>query len=102
LVGRQARLRWPRSWGYWPATILFFLFACGELIFNGVTTTPAGAAQVLLAYGILNAVMAALFGAETWLRRGEVFSVLFATWGRLGFFRLDRKSTRLNSSHLVI
>ena len=87
LVGRQARLRWPRSWGYWPATILFFLFACGELVFNGVTTTPAGAAQVLLAYGILNVVMAALFGAETWLRRGEVFSVLFATWGRLGFFR---------------
>ena len=87
LVGPRARLEWPRWWGYWPATILFFLFACGELIFNGVTTTPAGAAQVILVYGIFNAVMAALFGAETWLRRGEVFSVLFATWGRLGFFR---------------
>src|SRR5438477_4951493 len=87
LVGPWARLAWPRSWGYWPATILFFLFACGELIFNGVTTTPAGAAEVILAYGILNAVMAALFGAETWLRRGEVFSVLFASWGRLGYFR---------------
>lgn len=87
LVGQEARLAWPPSWGYWPATILFFLFACGELVFNGVTTTPAGAAQVMLAYGVLNAVMAALFGAETWLRRGEVFSVLFASWGRLGFFR---------------
>src|SRR5205814_8766855 len=65
----------------------FFPFASGELIFNGVTTTPAGTAQVMLAYGVLNAVMAALFGAETWLRRGEVFSVLFATWGRLGYFR---------------
>ncbi|TMD67830.1 MAG: hypothetical protein E6I84_02920 [Chloroflexi bacterium] len=94
LVGPQARLAWPRSWGYWPATILFFLFACGELVFNGVTTTPAGAAQVLLAYGILNAVMAALFGAETWLRRGEVFSVLFATWGRLGFFRFGAPGRR--------
>jgi hypothetical protein len=87
LVGQRARLAWPTWWGFWPATILFFLFACGELIFNGVTTTPAGAAQVMLAYGILNVLMAALFGAETWLRRGEVFSVLFATWGRLGFFR---------------
>ena len=94
LVGPQARLAWPRSWGYWPGTILFFLFACGELVFNGVTTTPAGAAQVLLAYGILNAVMAALFGAETWLRRGEVFSVLFATWGRLGFFRFGAPGRR--------
>src|SRR5207237_8739997 len=77
-VGPRARLAWPRSWGYWPATILFFLFASGELIFNGVTTTPAGAAQVILAYGILNAVMAALFGADAWLRRGEGCSGLFA------------------------
>jgi hypothetical protein len=94
LVGRQPRLTWPASWGYWPATILFFLFACGELVFNGVTTTPAGAAQVILAYGILNALMAYLFGAETWLRRGEVFSVLFATWGRLGFFRFGAPGRR--------
>jgi hypothetical protein len=87
VVGSSARLRWPQSWGYWPATILFFLFACGELVFNAVTTTPAGTAQVMLAYGFLNIIMAYLFGAESWLRRGEVFSVLFATWGRLGFFR---------------
>ena len=94
LVGPTARLEWPSSWGYWPATILFFLFATGELVFNGVTTTPAGTAQVMLAYGILNAVMAYVFGAETWLRRGEVFSVLFATWGRLGYFRFGTPGTR--------
>jgi len=94
LVGQKARLDWPKSWGYWPATILFFLFACGELVFNGVTTTPAGTAQVMLAYGVVNVVMAYLFGAETWLRRGEVFSVLFATWGRLGFFRFGTPGSR--------
>jgi hypothetical protein len=94
LSGRKARLAWPASWGYWPGTILFFLFASGELVFNGVTTTPAGTAQVLLAYAILNALMAYLFGAETWLRRGEVFSVLFATWGRLGYFRFGTPGTR--------
>src|SRR5439155_1345217 len=93
-VGPKSRIEWNTSWGYWPATILFFLFACGELVFNGVTTTPAGTAQVLLAYGIVNAVMAYLFGAETWLRRGEVFSVLFATWGRLGYFRFGTPGTR--------
>src|SRR2546423_156281 len=93
-VGAKSRIEWNTSWGYWPATILFFLFACGELVFNGVTTTPAGTAQVLLAYGIVNAVMAYLFGAETWLRRGEVFSVLFATWGRLGYFRFGTPGTR--------
>ena len=94
LVGTQARLAWPRWLGYWPATSLFFLFACGELVFNGVTTTPAGTAQVMLAYGILNVVMAYLFGADTWLRRGEVFSVLFATWGRLGYFRFGAPGRR--------
>src|SRR6266852_7871888 len=94
LVGLTARLEWPASWGYWPATILFFLFACGELVFNGVTTTPAGTAQGMIAYGIVNVVMAYLFGAETWLRRGEVFSVLFATWGRLGYFRFGTSGAR--------
>jgi hypothetical protein len=94
LVGTQGRLPWPKWLGYWPATIMFFLFACGELVFNGVTTTPAGTAQVMLAYGILNAIMAYLFGAETWLRRGEVFSVLFATWGRLGYFRFGAPGRR--------
>src|ERR1700682_5334438 len=93
LVGSRSRLDWPTSWGYWPATILFFLFASGELVFNGVTTTPAGTAEVMLAYGVVNVVMAYLFGAETWLRRGEVFSVLFAPWGRLGYFRFGTPGT---------
>ena len=94
LVGKSPRLPWPRWLGYWPATILFFLFACGELVFNGVTTTPAGTAQVMLAYGVADVMMAYLFGAETWLRRGEVFSVLFATWGRLGYFRFGAPGRR--------
>ncbi|MDQ6883082.1 MAG: hypothetical protein M3077_02420 [Candidatus Dormibacteraeota bacterium] len=94
LIGPRARLPYPAGWGFWPAAIVFFLFACGELIFNAYTTTPAGAAVVMLAYGILNALMAALFGAETWLRRGEVFSVLFATWGRLGYFRFGEPGRR--------
>jgi hypothetical protein len=94
LVGGRPRRPYPAAWGYWPAAALFFLFACGELVFNGVTTTPAGAALVMLAYGVFNAAMAATFGADVWLRRGEVFSVLFATWGRLGFFRFGEPGRR--------
>ena len=94
LFGTTPRMPWPGWLGYWPATILFFLFACGELVFNGVTTTPAGTALVVLAYGIVNVGMAYVFGAETWLRRGEVFSVLFATWGRLGYFRVGAPGRR--------
>ncbi len=87
LVGTQPRMRYPERWGYWPAVLLFFLFASGELIFNAVTTTPLVTALIMVAYAALNAVMAFLFGAEAWLQRGEVLSVLFATWGRLGCFR---------------
>lgn len=94
LVGSGARRTYPTRWGYWPAAFLFFLFACGELVFNGVSTTPAGAALVLIAYGLFSTVMAAIFGAATWLQRGEVFSVLFATWGRLGFFRFGEPGRR--------
>ncbi|HEY0492652.1 MAG TPA: hypothetical protein VGD57_04205 [Candidatus Dormibacteraeota bacterium] len=94
LLGSRSGRPYPENWGFWPAAVLFFLFACGELVFNGVTTTPAGAALVMLAYGIFSAMMAAIFGAETWLRRGEVFSVLFATWGRLGFFRFGEAGHR--------
>lgn len=94
LAGPRRRVAYPEIWGCWPATVLFFLFASGELVFNGVTTTPAGAALVMIAYGVFSTVMAAIFGAEAWLRRGEVFSVLFATWGRLGFFRFGEPGRR--------
>jgi hypothetical protein len=86
-IGGRARATYPASFGTWPAAVLFFLFACGELIFNGVATLPAVTAWIVVGYAVLSAAMSAIFGAETWLRQGEVFSVLFATWGRLGFFR---------------
>ena len=94
LVGPRPRRTYPTSWGFWPAAVSFFLFACGELVFNGFTTTPAGAALVMIAYGSFSILMAAIFGANEWLRRGEVFSVLFATWGRLGFFRFGEPGRR--------
>jgi hypothetical protein len=93
-AGPRARRAYPKAWGYWPAVVLFFLFACGELVFNAVATTPRSTAGIMLAYGVLTAVMAAIFGADTWLRRGEVFSVLFATWGRLGWFRFGAPGRR--------
>src|SRR5260370_18971517 len=38
--------------------------------------------------------MAFVCGAESWLRRGEVCSLLFATWGRLGYFRFGTPGPR--------
>jgi len=94
LAGPRARRSYPERWGFWPAAVLFFVFACGELIFNVVATTPMNTALIMLGYALLTAIMAAIFGAETWLVRGEVFSVLFATWGRLGWFRFGAPGRR--------
>ncbi len=88
LISDERVLTWPRALGWWPAVALFFTVACGELIYNGTATKPAFTAVALLIYALLSAMAGLLFGAEAWLGRGEVFSVLFATWGRLGWFRL--------------
>jgi hypothetical protein len=78
----------PVSWrfGWWPAVVLFFLTASAELVFNLWATVPAHIALALLVYAVVSAACGLLFG-EAWLERGEVFSVLFSTWGRLGYLR---------------
>ena len=85
---------WPDWLGWWPAAALFFTVACGELIYNGTATLPAFTASALLVYTVLSAAMGLLFGAPAWLGRGELFSVLFATWGRLGWFRFGAPGPR--------
>jgi hypothetical protein len=86
LLGRKDALKWPVWLSWWPATVLFFMIACGELIYNQTATKPAVTAAVLLIYFIVSTFMALIYG-RAWLERGEVFSVLFSTWGRLGYFR---------------
>jgi hypothetical protein len=87
LLGEDAPLPWSPRAGSWPAVVLFFVVACGELIFNSTATLPAVTATGLVVYALISAVMGLLVGAPAWIERGELFSVLFATWGRLGFFR---------------
>jgi len=85
---------WPRRLGWWPAVALFFTVACGELIYNGTATIPAFTAWGLLIYALVNALAGLLFGAQAWVGRGELFSVLFSTWGRLGWFRFGVEGRR--------
>jgi hypothetical protein len=85
---------WPEAVGWWPAVALFFIVACGELIYNATATKPAVTALALLIYALVNVLAGLIFGAEKWLERGELFSVLFNTWGRLGFFRFGAPGER--------
>jgi hypothetical protein len=87
-------LDWPSWLGWWPAAIIFFIVACGELIYNAWATIPAVTAAGLAIYALITAAAALAFGSEAWLERGEMFSVLYSTWGRLGFFRFGAPGTR--------
>lgn len=93
VLGSARPVAWPARLGWWPAVALYFLTACGELIFNKTAVQPRVTAVALLVYAVVSAFLGLVFG-RSWLERGEMFSVLFATWGRLGFFRFGAQGRR--------
>jgi heme/copper-type cytochrome/quinol oxidase subunit 2 len=100
LLGSPEPVGWPRWLGWWPAVALYFLLACGELVFNLTATLPRVTAAGLALYALVSGVAGMLFG-QSWLRRGEVFSVLFSTWGKLGYFRFGASGRRGFAGGLV-
>jgi hypothetical protein len=101
VLARGVPLRYPRWLGWWPAAGLFFVMACAELIFNLSATQPRTIALGLVLYAVLTAFCGLFFG-QGWLQHGEVFSVLFSTWGRLGFFRFAALGRRGFAGGLVV
>lgn len=93
VLARGTPLAWPAGLGWWPAVGLYFLLSCGELIYNLTATLPHVIATGFIAYAMLNLLAGLLFG-DAWLVHGEVFSVLFSTWGRLGWFRFGAPGRR--------
>jgi hypothetical protein len=93
VLAREDPLVWPARLGWWPAVAMYFLLACGELIFNLTATLPHVIATGIVFYGLISLTAGLVFGSS-WLARGEVFSVLFSTWGRLGWFRFGAPGRR--------
>jgi hypothetical protein len=85
--GNRAAAPWPRWLGWWPAVVLAGAATLAELVFNSSATLPRFIAWMLIGYAALCMAMGAIFGAQAWRERGELFTVLFNTWGRLGWFR---------------
>lgn len=92
LIARVEPMAWPVWLSWWPAVALFFVLATGELIFNQTATLPVVTAVGAVIYAVISAVMGLLYGNQ-WAIKGEVFSVLFSTWGRLGWFRFGNTGT---------
>ena len=83
--GLPAPLTYPERLGHWPAAAGIFAFAVMELVAsNG--DRPENLAIATLVYTALTFVAMALYGVETWVSRGEAFSVYFNLFSRISVF----------------
>jgi hypothetical protein len=80
---------YPSRLGAWPAALLYLGFIWMELAWTG-SEHPASLARAILAYSIVTWLGMAIYGAETWLQNGEVFSVFFGVLGRFAPFATAR------------
>jgi len=88
---RPAHLRYPERLGRWPAAVGLIAVVWLEIVYGAsggvaVGLDPHAAALAAVLYSVYTLAMMALFGVEQWCRTGEIFSVYFGMFGRLGSF----------------
>jgi hypothetical protein len=84
-VGGWRAAAYPGRLASWPAVAGFAVFVWLELVLPATRSgRPLGIA--LLLYTAWTLLMMSQFGRDPWRSRGEVFSVWFATLGRLAAF----------------
>ena len=72
---------YPRSWGIWPALVLFLTFVWIENAYFE-SSLPSRVAVMAIAYSVITLGGMVLFGKHQWLRHGEAFSVVFGFLAR--------------------
>jgi hypothetical protein len=73
---------YPERWGRYPAALALLGFTWIELV-SGWGETPADLTTAAVVYTVYTLVMQAVFGTETWTRRGEAFAVYFNLFSRV-------------------
>ncbi len=91
-------LKYPAALGVWPAAALFVVFLWMEIVWEH-SDEPAGLAAAMLAYSALTWLGMLLFGREEWLRRGEMFSLVFGLLARFAPVGIRVEGNRV-SAHL--
>ncbi len=94
VLGHTEPLPWSPRRAWWIAVVVYALVVIGELIVNGVATLPRVTAAGLVVYALFCAVGGVLVGADAWNSRAEMFTVVLATWGRLGWWRFRAPGRR--------
>jgi hypothetical protein len=80
-----APLKYPERLGHWPAALGVFAFAVMELVVSH-GDKPESLAIATLVYSAITFVAMALYGVETWIERGEAYSVYFNLFSRISVF----------------
>jgi hypothetical protein len=88
---RPAHLAYPEQLGRWPAVVGLLAVVWLEIVYGSsggvaVGLDPHAAGVAACVYSVYTLAMMALFGVEKWCERGEVFSVYFGMFARLGAF----------------
>jgi hypothetical protein len=88
---RFAHLRYPRSLGRWPAAAGLVAFVWLEIVYGvsggvAVGVSPHAVGVACLVYSVYTLAMMVIFGTEEWCETGEIFSVYFGMFSRLGVF----------------
>jgi hypothetical protein len=94
VLNRAEPFSWPPRLGWWVSAAVFFVVVLGELVFNATATLPRVTAVGLVGYALVCAVGGIVVGADTWNSRAEMFTVVLATWGRLGWWRFRAAGRR--------
>lgn len=80
-------IRYPESFGYYPALIFYFVFVKLELLSN---ITPTSLSIVIIQYTFVNFIGIILIGKEKWFRYCEFFSVLFRLISKISFIEYKK------------
>jgi hypothetical protein len=94
VLGRAEPLAWSPRAGWWISAAVYAVVVVAELIVNGVATLPRITAVGLVAYALVCAAGGLVVGADAWTSRAEMFTVMLATWGRLGWRRFRARGRR--------
>jgi hypothetical protein len=89
-IGRVALARvtprpYPERLGRWPAALVLLIFAWIELV-GRWDSVPGTLVSAALGYTVITLAAQAVWGTETWTRRGEGFSVYFNCFSRISPF----------------
>jgi hypothetical protein len=87
IVGRRAPARrpYPEQLGRWPAAIFLLMFTWIELV-GQWADTPSLLVTAAVGYTVITLAAQAVWGVETWTRRGEAFSVYYNLLSRISVF----------------